>query len=260
MPTIDAARWYAAHGWPVFPCRPGTKVPATPHGHKDASTDGHEVVRMFFAAGLDSNVAMPTGVRFDVLDVDRKPEGDRPAVDARPLAEQLARLGLLSGAVGLASTRNDGVHLYFPASGATSGALSEGLDFKALGGYVLLPPSRVPSDFESLPGEYRWRDFPASSSAGAPLDWGAVVRFVRPPAPPAPGPESGHRGSAKALLRTVESATPGRRNHVLYWAACRAAEDGALDGIRDDLVAAAMAAGLPEHEARRTVESAGRTP
>jgi hypothetical protein len=30
---------YAASGWPVFPCKPGEKVPDTLRGFKDATTD-----------------------------------------------------------------------------------------------------------------------------------------------------------------------------------------------------------------------------
>jgi hypothetical protein len=47
----------------------------------------------------------------------------------------------------------------------------------------------------------------------------------------------------------------GNRNAGLYWAACRAARDGDVLG---QLVAAAVQAGLPEDEARRTVASAAR--
>src|ERR1022692_3212452 len=34
-----AAAGYIAVGWPVFPCKPGSKEPDTAHGFKDASTD-----------------------------------------------------------------------------------------------------------------------------------------------------------------------------------------------------------------------------
>ena len=33
----------AERGWPVFPCRPGEKTPATEHGHLDATTDPAQI-------------------------------------------------------------------------------------------------------------------------------------------------------------------------------------------------------------------------
>ena len=35
---LAAALAYAAAGWPVFPCKPDAKIPATRHGCKDATT------------------------------------------------------------------------------------------------------------------------------------------------------------------------------------------------------------------------------
>ena len=37
--TLGQALDYARRGWPVFPCRDGSKEPATRHGFKDATTD-----------------------------------------------------------------------------------------------------------------------------------------------------------------------------------------------------------------------------
>ena len=36
--TFEQALAYARHGWPVFPCQPGGKEPATRHGFLDATT------------------------------------------------------------------------------------------------------------------------------------------------------------------------------------------------------------------------------
>ena len=46
--ALRQALAYARRGWPVFPCLPGQKVPATRHGFRDATTDpraDHRLVR-----------------------------------------------------------------------------------------------------------------------------------------------------------------------------------------------------------------------
>jgi len=62
------------------------------------------------------------------------------------------------------------------------------------------------------------------------------------------------------LVRTVNDATVGQRNAVLFWAGCRLAEReaGAADaaGGRELLREAALAAGLGEAEVERTLDSA----
>ena len=37
--ALRQALAYARRGWPVFPCLPGQKIPATKHGYQDATTD-----------------------------------------------------------------------------------------------------------------------------------------------------------------------------------------------------------------------------
>ncbi len=66
----------------------------------------------------------------------------------------------------------------------------------------------------------------------------------------------GTEGSGAGLIRTVANAQEGSRNDTLYWAACRAADDGLIDQIQDELIAAAVSAGETETKARRTVASA----
>jgi hypothetical protein len=76
---------------------------------------------------------------------------------------------------------------------------------------------------------------------------------------PTPRPVNVHcrnGGDGAGLLRTVAEAQEGRRNDVLYWAACRAVEDGLIDQIEDELIGAAVSAGETETKARRTVASA----
>jgi len=71
-PSEHAAHRYADAGWPVFPCRPGSKVPATEHGFHDAATSHRQITR-WWSAQPEANLAIATGHPGpDVLDVDLK--------------------------------------------------------------------------------------------------------------------------------------------------------------------------------------------
>jgi hypothetical protein len=65
------------------------------------------------------------------------------------------------------------------------------------------------------------------------------------------------------LIAAVLNATEGERNNVLHWAACRAAEmvtkhQLTAEQVQAALAEAALAAGLTDHEAERTIASALR--
>ena len=69
--TLRQALAYARRGWPVFPCLPGEKIPATRHGYRDATTDQRQITA-WFGRGPDWNLAIATGAPGpDVLDVDQ---------------------------------------------------------------------------------------------------------------------------------------------------------------------------------------------
>src|SRR5262245_41187168 len=68
---LRAALAYAGRGWPVFPCRPRGKTPATRHGCKDATTDA-AAIAAWWGERPDNNVAIATGNGFIVLDADKK--------------------------------------------------------------------------------------------------------------------------------------------------------------------------------------------
>ena len=250
--VLGQALAYAA-SWPVFPVRPDDpacpggagcdcKAPLTAHGFKDAATDRARI-RAWWQRWPRANVAIATGAPGpDVLDVDVKPDGSGFAAFNR-----LKLAGMLTGARALVRTPSGGLHAYFAGTGQPCGRLPRHyLDFKAADGYVLAPPSVVHGKpYELL--DHR--------NADGRLDWEAVRRLIDPPRL---SPRPGRSAGAGALAAWVASLAEGNRNAGLYWAACRVAEAGSPAGDLEQLVEAAMQAGLSEGEARRTVASAVR--
>lgn len=132
----SAALWYAEVAkWPVFPLRPGEKIPATRHGFKDATLDSDRI-RAYWEANPMANIGIPTGPisGFDCIDVDG-PQG----------VQSLAELGddVLPDIHGRVGTPR-GFHLLVEAteSGNRAG-IRPGLDYRSCGGYVCTVPSIV---------------------------------------------------------------------------------------------------------------------
>ena len=92
--AVGRALAYASRGWPVFPCQPGSKEPATRHGFHDATTDPDQI-RSWWQRQPDANLAIATGVPGpDVLDVDQHGQ----AGSGYAALSRLKRAGLLDGA------------------------------------------------------------------------------------------------------------------------------------------------------------------
>lgn len=138
---LDAALLYVSWDWPVFPCKPGTKEPATPRGFKDATTD-EKIIRKWWERSPWANIATPTGHTFDVLDVDTY----RP--DATEAWDVLRTCSAMPSILARATTPHDGQHVFLRPSGGGNFARGgpfelPGLDYRGVGGYVLLAPSLV---------------------------------------------------------------------------------------------------------------------
>lgn len=136
---VSAALWYAEQGLPVFPCAPGSKVPAKGSaGCKDATTDP-ERIRAWWAAAPTSNVAIATGHLVDVVDFDgaraHQAWGEvfPDRTDLVPSAELVATVS---------TPRPGGLHAYVKTRGhGNRAAMVPGVDYRGAGGYVLAPPS-----------------------------------------------------------------------------------------------------------------------
>lgn len=241
----------ASRAVPVFPCRPRGKEPLTPHGFEDATTDLARI-EAWWKRWPEANIAMPTGPLsgFDVLDVDVRAKGSGWAA-----LDRLRRADLLRGAVRTVKTPSGGLHIYFPASGHGCGSIAgQFLDFKADGGYVLLPPSYVVAQNGGCRYQGAYEEVDARPSAGGkPLNWRVCRDLLAPPRVRIEPRPAG--GDGRFLTAWLQRQGEGNRNNGLFWAACRALESGS-DLV--DLVDAAVAAGLRRNEAERTVASALR--
>ena len=238
---------YASRGWPVFPCQPDQKIPATRHGYRDATTD-QERITAWFGHGPSWNLAIATGTPGpDVLDVDQH----GPAGHGFAALERLKRAGLLEGASACVGTPKGGLHIYFAGTSQRNGHLADHhVDFRSAGGYILAPPSQV----HGKP----YRLIKTLDRQGT-LDWAAVTHLLQPWRQP-------NRAESRLamdtdigrLARWVARQHEGNRNAGLFWAASRALEADRLADL-SQLAEAARQAGLTEPEITRTLDSARKT-
>lgn len=257
-PLLSAALSYAERGWPVLPLHPEEKAPdgkLVPRGLHDATCD-ERTIRAWWEASPRANIGIRTGGGIDVLDVD----------GPRSLLSDISASPIVPGA--LVETGR-GFHLYFACGGLPSrAALLAGIDVKGAGGYVVAPPSIHPSG-----SQYRFVD-PRSGEqligpppGPFPAPPPALVELCRRSPNPLPAAEP-VRIDASAYARValegecsaVASTPVGARNDRLNRAAFAAGTlvgSGVLDGAQatEHLVSAALRAGLPEAEARRTISS-----
>lgn len=131
----DAALVYARDfGWPVFPLKPHDKRPATKHGFKDATTDLERIQR-YWAAHPQANIGIPTGIAFDVIDIDT-PDGPQSLIE-------IDKAGAIPPVHGRVVTASGGLHLFVEAAPGRGNAtrIKPGIDYRGTGGYVVAPPS-----------------------------------------------------------------------------------------------------------------------
>lgn len=246
--VLDAALACAARGWPVFPCAPGRKIPATAHGYLDATTDPRQI-QAWFGRHPDRNLAIATGSPGpDVLDVDQH----GPAGNEEAALNRLYLAGMVAGAAAVVRTPGGGPHACFAGSHQRNGHLpGHHLDFRARGGYVLAPPSRI--------GGKPYQLIEVGIAARG-LDWAQVRRLLQPDRETEPlaqdRPAGGDLDRLAAWLAQQET---GNRNAGLFWAANRALDANPAADLRPLAAAAAQQAGLGDREIQATLNSARRT-
>jgi len=233
---------YVRAGLEILPLVPGGKLPhrLAPHAKDSASSDVQQV-RDWWAQVPDANIGIRSAAGIVVVDVDPRDGG------ASNLAALLAEHGHLTP-TWTARTGGGGLHAWFRASGPFRKKLCPGVDLKAHTGYVVAPPS-----LHRTGRRYSWgNELPI---AAAPR-WLAEL-MVAPPVPVRTVHAGAVSGEADdGLVRFVAASQAGERSDRLYWAAMGAGERGTLPAVAGLLHAAAVAAGLTEHEAASTLASA----
>jgi hypothetical protein len=249
---LGFALCYQARGFAVLPLREASKLPASPHGLKDASTDVDQLVSWWLECPT-FNVGIRTGAVSGIAVLDVDPEGDASLAELPPLPHTWS------------SITPRGRHFYFRHPGRevrnSAGKLGPGLDVRGDGGYVVAPPSIVGGI------EYRWAGdhhklAPWPSFLNVAPN-GGVTTTESPEELRAGAIGRPNRYAMAALEReaeTVREASVGTRNDALNaatWAVSRfAPAELSARLIAETLLSAAMSAGLPEREASSTIASA----
>ncbi|MEP9362180.1 bifunctional DNA primase/polymerase [Nocardioides sp. CN2-186] len=258
-PTLAAAALrYANLGIPVFPCAPGGKQPLTPNGFHDA-TSVARVVHGWWQRTPDANIGLPTGGSTGVLVVDVDVHS---SANGFPAFERARSEGFGDAWAWLVRTPSGGLHAYYPnVRGQEQRSWqvpAAHVDFRGDGGYVIAPPSRIAVDGATRSYEV----IAVATHAPKLLDAVELRRFLEPPRPAPQRPPAGMSATGcrpEALARTVALTPEGGRNHALFWASCRMAENGLSQAdAMSWLMPAAQYAGLPDREIETTVNSAFR--
>lgn len=255
MSMLEAALEYAQDQFAIFPILPYSKQPAIQWRYA-ASTD-EEQVRRWWEKWPDANIGMPTGNtgragrRIEVLDIDVKSGNDGRWILNDPYVEKQ-----LSSAFARVITPSGGFHYWFRAAEQPSGKL-DAVDFKATGGYVLVPPSQVivPGD-SAKSGEYFFANIRAVKPTDTPLDWEKLRERYGPTSKSGNKRLGARQYPIELLAKWMREEPEGQRNRELFKKTCIAVESGYRD--LSPIYYAAIEAGLDREEIQRTIQSAAR--
>ena len=129
---VKAAVWYARQGVAVFPCKPRGKEPIVKAGFKAATTDV-DTIRAWWNATPAANIGAPTGVLFDVIDIDGREGVGATYGEGVEFPPEIGHS---------LTSRPAGHHVFIAPTGSGNRAgIYPHVDYRGAGGYVILPPS-----------------------------------------------------------------------------------------------------------------------
>lgn len=262
-PMLHHAMVYAAMGWEIFPLRPRTKKP---FGEKEwlaagfkgvprrvgaqtemkfgclVATGNPAMIEAWWKKWPDADIGLhcsrASGVWVLDADIDETDPDPAKHKNGFRTLDDYARDGLILPPTVRQTTPSGGRHWFFrwpdgvgpeDLKNSVQKRLGNGLDTRAEGGYVVLPPSRHP-DFQRRYAFDEGCD-PADLAVALSPDW-LLERLRRPTAAAAPAAAeprayevSGLHPYVRRVLddecARIRAAGPGARHHTLF-AACAA--------------------------------------
>jgi hypothetical protein len=249
MTPREWALRYAERGWRLYPVERDAKKAIFTGWQRGATTNPELIARQWRREPYP-NVGVICGETFAVFDI------EAPHLPA--FFDYLDAGNHILPETPVSTTGRGGLHLYvqaLPEVPTTRKLRLAGVhigEFKTTGGVVAPPSVTV--------GPYRWLWLPDDPTPAMAPAW--LRALIAEPARPTTGIRATGRPAdpataLDALACAVRDEPEGNRNAILFWATCRALEEG----IRPDIAGAvlrrsARAAGLPDPEILATIESA----
>jgi hypothetical protein len=246
---LVALAYATRYRWRVFPIGRDCRTPLCAHGCHDASAERFEIDRLFMGRS-DANVALACGPASGVfaLDVDVK------GADGRGTLAELEDAHGWLPETWTSRTPSGGQHLLFAYPGGRAlrnrVGFRPGLDCRAEGGSIALPPSR------RADGCYRWTTPPGACPLAVAPAW--LLDLIDPPEPPrTPAPPIDFRSldtaaryvraAVDAECRALATMAPNSgRNAQLFRSACSLGELIAGDVLPERVAVEALEAAAVE--------------
>lgn len=246
MSMLEAAIKYATeYGWKVFPVSAEDKTPLTPNGCKDAKDD-IGAIRAWWKRFPDASIGVATGSMSNLVVIDEDIDYEKDLDGYEEILRWEREHEKLPDTV-RSITGRGGYHLFYHYTDTdirNRTGLLPGVDVRAEGGYVIVPPSRHPNG-RSYEWEYAPEDMPI-----AEID-DTILELLTEGAP-----------EESQSFQVPEIIEEGKRNSVLFGLASslqsKGLPDNAIIAALNEVNHTNCVKPIPDDEVKRIAASAAK--